>query len=150
MNVELALEVKKRILAEPKKVCMLDWFRKVTKCLQQEDEDYKYLSCSTVGCIAGHTLFAGLAPLVLKPLLEDQNNKCDVETTAAGLLNLDLLSAKKLFFFHDGDTIFHEGKYHDNDDYQEEFETLAKHKPGTREYARIVAKAIDKCIKLNS
>ena len=146
MNVALALEVKKRVLAEPKRVFMGSWFEKVTKAMQKDEggDEYKYLSCTTIGCIAGHTLFAALTPAMITEVLKDDSGTI-IQDTAQGLLGLTKLNAEKLFFFMDAST----SSYENNIDYAAERTELAKFKPGTRDYARVVAKAIDKCIELN-
>lgn len=154
MNVQLALAVKKRILAEPTKVYMDSWFEQVTKADQKADPAYKYLSCGTVGCIAGHVLFEALSPSMLETIYK-QDAVCElqmsVQEIAASLLNLPKVEAEKLFFFHNSSICNNDiQEYEANKDYTAEREALNWSKPGTRDYARAVAGAIDRCLELNS
>lgn len=153
MNVALAKEVRARILAEPKRVYMGEWILKITKFLQREQEEnhidygfdsYKALSCGTVGCIAGHTVLAALRPGMVAQC-DDNGN---VEDTAQALLGLNPYEAEGLFFFHE-DEFRVDGEIHDSI-YPEEQEALKSLKPGTKKYAQVVARVIDKCIERNS
>lgn len=151
MNVVLAKEVRARILAEPKRVYMGEWILKITKFIQREQEenhiDYGYdsyagLSCGTVGCIAGHTVLASLRPSLVKT-----SDFC-VPDTAQALLGLSPYEAEGLFFFHE-DYFQVDGENHDSI-YPEEQVALKSLKPGTKKYAQVVARVIDKCIERNS
>ncbi len=162
MNIELMKEVRARVLKDYKKVNMGNWILKVTKALikQREQEikegwaepteSLKAMSCSTAGCIAGHTLFAALPVKLIKFY---QERGYGINTTAAALLQLKKVEAQALFMFFSEDEYTYDESGEkvdiDNSWYAEEREALKAFIPGTKGYAKVCARAIDKCIARN-
>lgn len=137
MNVKLAKRVREAILAQPEKLNM-NWFecrldqalKDLHKDYARPEDDLRYNSCGTVGCIAGHAVFE----------VDGEGAVADVESRAAMLLKLDKTQAEALFYFAFNDRV--------DNVFKAERNALRPLSPGTRAYARVVAKAIDKAIVL--
>lgn len=126
MNLELVKKVKAAILAEPKAVNMNHF----VNC--SGDADHKEGFCGTTGCIAGHAMLqAGLGKF-----LKSYRFDIHADELAAGLLGIPHTEADRLFYFDRVET----GPYADL------AVALQQKKPGTRDYARICAKALDRLV----
>jgi len=121
MNLELMLEVRRRVLAEPTLVDMRAYYRTI----------HTGRDCTTAACIAGHTIIAKSG----EPRHYEQP-----DVVAAVMLELDHKEADALFQFH----------YEKTGIYDDLHERLKDHLNGTPEYALIVAHAIDRCIIRNT
>lgn len=160
MNVELMKMVRAQVLINYKHVHMDSWVENITKGRLKENAEevkadpddvrpLKAMACGTAGCIAGHTVILALPKKLLK--------LCDstIQETATALLALSQYESEALFMFHFNGT---RGYHKDNGDYikieptiyEVERKALRTALPGTKKYAKIVARAIDKCIKRNS
>jgi len=121
MNLELMLEVRRRVLAEPTLVDMRTFYRTV----------HTGHDCTTAGCIAGHTIIARSG---------EPRHYDEPDVVAAVMLDLDPKEADALFQFH----------YEKTGIYDDLYERLKDHSNGTPEYALIVTHAIDRCIIRNT
>lgn len=128
MNIELLEKVRKHILEEPKRVNMKEWL------INSHINDFeikrlkkinKAPKCNTVGCIAGWA-----QQLCSKKKLHSFD-RCK----AKNLLELDINEADRLFLLKKMTMNNNHWPFHFEDE-------LKKHTPGTRAYARIVAKRI--------
>lgn len=131
-NEALMLEVRRRVLAEPRRLDMGAWYyEKPVASLRNFIGGLlgRRLACRTVCCIAGHVLEASGRSLTGR-----------IESIAAGLLGLSAEEAEDLFLF---DVCFMSGPYADL------ALELVDFDPGTSQYAQIVALAIDRCIERN-
>jgi len=160
MNIDLMKRVKARVLAEPKTVIMNTWLENITeevkklnaKWVKEYGEvPYKALACGTVGCIAGHTVLEAVKPKEVNKILQESST----EKIARGLLGLSQYEAEALFLFFEAGQYFtceSSGNYVEIDDsiYADEREDLKNCTPGTKKYAKVVARAIDKCIERNN
>jgi hypothetical protein len=135
MNILLAQEVKKRVLAEPKAVNM-NFFCEIMK-------DPKKNLCNTVGCIAGHAIMAsGISLKTIKTLELD-----NLDEIGRGLLRISKAKAKQLFYFFADDKAVESGDELEKDcPYVQFARRLRKQRPGSERYAKIVADAIDHCM----
>jgi hypothetical protein len=129
MNTELMLKVRARILAEPRRVDMGEWIN-------------RRWFCRTTACIAGHTIecYGGRVP---KEDIEVDEDLCLTPGDIAGkLLGLPDMEADWLFRCH---WLGDEGS-----PYNDIGIRLAILKPGSKQYAQVVAEAIDICIARNT
>lgn len=113
MNLELMLEVRRRVLAEPTLVDMRAFYRTVHT---------GHNCCTTAGCIAGHTIMARSG---------EPRHYNEPDVVAAVMLELDTKEADALFQFN----------YEKTGIYDDLCERLKDHLNGTPEYAQIVAHA---------
>lgn len=138
--------VKYRVLAEPTSLIMsyftmiVNRFKEVFPERFEENglfHDLKPFRCDTVGCIAGHVCF-------MDPSFDlSCRNDILIEREATDRLGLTIPEAKALFYFpFDPPEAL-------ADVYASEAKALKHHKPGTLGYAKVVARAIDKCIARN-
>lgn len=134
MNIALAEKVKKAILAEPDRVWMSPIWTRVTSGKKAIDKRLKLLHCGAVGCIAGHTLH--------QSKVKFDPSALGVLDKAQELLEISSYEARGLFFAHIPG-------YAGCNDYTDIAQGLAKAKPGSKPYAKLVAKAIDRCIERN-
>jgi len=88
------------------------------------------LHCGTAGCIAGRACMVALGAKKAKKIE-------DPETLAGALFGIDEDEAHHLFHF----------PYEEDHGYGDLKEEISDLIPGTRAYARVVAKAIDRCIE---
>lgn len=139
MNTELLLKVKNRVLAEPGRVDMRDWQQKIT-----DPTDIMLMGqrisiareCGTVCCILGHAveISGGAVP--------DDVGVRTIISIGSALLDLDYEEADSLFMFHNS-------RDDSDDPYFDLALRLLIFEPGSKEYAAIVAEAIDRCIARN-
>lgn len=128
MNTEALLEVRTRILAEPKSLNMGVWEERRGGFWGQ------LVGCGTVCCIAGHAIAArggsvrGMGGM-------DRNS--DIVKIAASLLGIAAKEANLLFYFH---------KPYEGSPYYDLGLKLGVYRPGSMQYAEVVAQAIDLCI----
>lgn len=120
MNTELALRVKDRILREHKRVDMCKWVK----------NRGPFGLCGTTCCIAGHTIeeYGGRVPT---------HQLAEPGLIAGHLLGISTEESGYLFYIHD---TYKAGPYVDL------ALELQMYRPGTIEYASVVARAIDLCI----
>ncbi len=137
MNVELMLKVKERVLAEPGRVDMQTWAKRVGFAFSWQGYG-QYADCGTVCCVAGHALESSGLDVFHELEFSDE----DIDVIASQLLDIHQTEGMMLFHFHADDS--ETSPYLDL-----QFELLA-FVPGTPEYAAVVAKAIDRCIERNA
>ncbi len=144
---DFCLKVKRAVLDEPRHLLM-DQFVRGFKAgektqFKNEYEASPKLECGTVGCIAGYACSIGTGKS-LKQLLSARNSyTIDIPDKASGFMGLSVVEADLLFFF----PFLNLGP--DSTIYEDERNLLRGTKPGSRAYARVVAKAIDKAIERN-
>ncbi len=128
INIELMSRVRSKILSEPKRIDMGHYARKRFYCIPES-------VCGTVCCIAGHAIeqFGGRVP-------DERVLRRSVSNVASELLWLNYDEAELLFWFHHAI---------ENDPYVDLAHILSIYKHGSRDYAQIVAMAIDRCIERN-
>ena len=144
MNVDLLREVKRAILEEPKRLCMSIWLTHASLLRNYPSASghvavakHTPPACGTVGCIAGWTTVIAQQKehpdQLARNLVHSTLRKATVEDYAITALDLSHQSAVKLFFTTDWPLEFQEA--------------LAETRPGTRAYARVVARRIEHFIK---
>lgn len=136
MNVALAREVQRRILAEPQLVGMDDWMP-----LDFWEESIAFGRCGTACCIAGHTLIT--VGDVVSSKKYTSHEILQTSNLAAIHLGLNEEEAHELFLFHQPWNCRHEW-------YIDLAAKLTRTKEGTPEYAAVVVEAIERCIERNS
>lgn len=136
MNVLLAREVQRRVLAEPKAVNM-NYF-----CEVLQDPSASNF-CHTVGCIAGHVVMAaGISRKAIESFEID-----NLEYVAGDLLQISRAEAKALFYFYLHDKSVDAGNKPESAcPYLKFARQLRKQAPGSQRYAKIVANAIEHLI----
>lgn len=150
MNIKLMKQVRADVLKDYKHVDMASYVYKATsktlkgrRAQAKEDADpIPQLSCGTVGCIAGRAMMRVFTPAALK------HQGFDFLGVGRGLLGLSNREAKALFLFHaNGEKLSSgTGLPWVPNPYKALGEELALAAPGTKQYAKIVAKAIDLAI----
>jgi hypothetical protein len=135
MNIELMNRVRAKVLAEPNRVNMERW--------QRTKKILGIFKCGTVCCIAGHAIESegDCIPYHL--------GQHGVVETGAALLQIPLDEAYLLFFFHNGQAMKLPVFTGAIDPYVDLRMRLAIRRPGTPQYAAVVAEAIDRCIARN-
>ena len=88
MNTELLLKVKQHILAEPKRLDMEKWCKKLTP-EEIQSLPNEYPQCGTIACIAGWTCVLGSSGAKFGG---------EVMYTAEELLNIPMHASYKLFY----------------------------------------------------
>lgn len=126
---DFALQLKQHILMHSDKVYMNFFVKDINECTPGLEE----LSCGTVGCIAGTACF----------LADGEWEAYDSERRAIDLLGINYKEADALFFFP-----FANGNYIAQA-YSEERQAIQGLAPGSRDYAKVVAQALQKCIDRN-
>ena len=138
MNVELMLEVKRRVLEQPKSVNM-DTFCDYVKGPRAVKEGF----CGAVGCISGHAIFA--SGISLKAM---RDFSLSAHALGRALLGLSNKEAHELFYFHnDVDCVKARECLEEDCPYYQFSKRLKKQRAGSVRYAKIVAGAIDHAIK---
>lgn len=142
--------VKFRVLAEPRTLVMqyfgitLAMLKSLGPGVVHFDPDLLITTpdCGSVGCIAGHVC-------MMDPGTREKyiNNSLDVETAAREMLGLPYTEAVALFYFPFPSS--EPGQEALKEVYATERRALKNKAPGTVAYAKVVAKAIDKCIARN-
>ncbi len=134
MNIEMVKKVRAALVKDYKHTFMDVFFTFIQTPEDLENTTVNYpnhkLSCGTIGCLAGRVCMIGLTPSSL--CYAD----LDFKTLGATLLDIPQEEADELFYFHTSD-----GPYTDLK------ELLNKETPGTRAYARVVARALDRLVE---
>lgn len=143
---DFALKLKQYIIDEPQRIWMDFFVKDVTKYRDFYRHDPKTLgelralACDSVGCIAGTACFLATGDFYANLTLDDEH--ISFEERAAALLGISRYEADGLFFFH-YEKLYYRDKYVV---YKNKLNSL---KPGTQEYASVVAAALQCCIDTN-
>lgn len=142
-NYEMFEKVKQAILNEPAAVNM--------------SQGVAETHCGTVGCVAGHACMLGLRDsddilsLVSRRfgidlIPRDGRFTCSwlgVIQTARALLGIDFTISDALFYFYDDSSLPRSGNKELAERLLPLSHKLARHPPGSKKYAEVVAEAID-------